>query len=151
MTPHAVSPSLSRSRVNAGLVVAGVALGFALSRIGFTDYDALVGMFTFVDVRMFLVFALGVVLTAVGLVVTGRWRAPKRALTKSAVVGGVIFGVGWAVAGACPGVAFAQVGEGKLWALVSIAGMAVGTLAFHRVRDRFAFAPSSCTDGDGAA
>lgn len=146
MTPQALAPSSSRARVHAALVVAGVALGFALSRIGFTDYDALVGMFTFVDLRMFLVFALGVVLTGVGLVVTGRWRAPRRTLNKSAVVGGVLFGLGWAIAGACPGVAFAQVGEGKLWALVTIAGMVGGTVVFHRVRDRLGLVASSCAD-----
>jgi uncharacterized membrane protein YedE/YeeE len=69
-------------------------------------------------------------------------------LTKSAVVGGVLFGVGWALAGACPGVAFAQVGEGKLWALVTIAGMVVGTLVFHRVRDRFGLVAASCSDAE---
>ena len=146
MTPQALPPS--KARTNAGIVLTGTALGFALSRIGFTDYDALVGMFTFVDLRMFLVFAGGVMFTALGLVVTGRWRAPPRALTKSAVVGGVLFGVGWAIAGACPGVAFAQVGEGKLWALVTIAGMVVGTVVFHRVRDRLGLMPSFCADGE---
>lgn len=144
MTPQALAPS--KARTHAGIVVTGVALGFALSRIGFTDYDALVGMFTFVDLRMFLVFAGGVMLTALGLVVTGRWRAPRRTLTKGAVVGGVLFGVGWAIAGACPGVAFAQVGEGKLWALVTIAGMVVGTVLFHRVRDRVGLVTTSCAD-----
>ena len=144
MTPQALAPSQARTR--ASLVVTGVALGFALSRIGFTDYDALVGMFTFVDLRMFLVFAGGVVLTALGLVVTGRWRAPPRVLGKGVVVGGVLFGLGWALAGACPGVAFAQVGEGKLWALATIAGMAVGTVVFHRVRDRFGLVATSCAE-----
>lgn len=144
MTPQAQALTPSRVRANAGIVIAGIALGFALSRIGFTDYDALVGMFTFADLRMFLVFAGGVMLTALGLVVTKRWRAPRRKLTASAIVGGVLFGVGWVIAGACPGVAFAQIGEGKLWALVTLAGMVLGTVVFHAVRDRFALATSMC-------
>ncbi len=139
MTPTAAALG-GRARSRVGIVVTGLALGAALSRIGFTDYQAVIGMFTFADLRMFLVFAGGVALTGLGLELVRTMRgAPRTAgppLRKSAIVGGVIFGAGWAIAGACPGVAFAQVGEGKLWALITIAGMALGTLAYHGVRTR---------------
>ena len=138
MTPQALPPPRAGSTTL--VVVTGVALGYALSRIGFTDLDAVTSMFTFSDPRLILVFGLGVALTALGLVVTGRWRAPKRPLTKGAVLGGVLFGAGWAIAGACPGVAFAQLGEGKLWALVTIAGMALGVLACRALRGRLGVA-----------
>ena len=148
MTPTAAALDPSRSFARVGIVVTGLALGAALSRIGFTDYDAVVGMFTFADLRMFFVFASGVALTAIGLEGLRRLRGePRRGaprLRKSAVVGGVLFGLGWAVAGACPGVAFAQLGEGKLTALVTIAGMAIGTLVFQAVRGRLGLA-----DADG--
>ena len=140
MTPNAAVFGPSRALPRVGIVASGVALGFALSRIGFTDYGAVLGMFTFADLRLFFVFAGGVLLTAVGLELVRRMRRDPRTraprVRTSAVVGGVVFGVGWAVAGACPGVAFVQLGEGKPWALVTIAGIALGTLAFQAVRAR---------------
>lgn len=141
MTPVAAAIDTPRKRGPGSLavLVLGVALGFSLSRIGFTDGRELHRMFVFADLRMFLVFMGGVALTALGLLAAGQWRTlPRRAIHRGTVVGGLLFGAGWTLAGACPGVAFAQLGEGKLWALVSIAGMTVGTLLFsaleHRLR-----------------
>jgi uncharacterized membrane protein YedE/YeeE len=48
-------------------------------------------------------------------------------------LGGIVFGVGWALSGACPGTALAQLGEGKLYALATIAGITLGTWIFLRV------------------
>lgn len=128
----APSPLLAKPAV---ILVFGVALGFSLSRIGFTSYAELHKMFVFADLRMFLVFMGGVVVVAAGLLATRRFRAlPRRAIHRGTVIGGVLFGLGWAVAGACPGVAFVQLGEGKLWALASIAGIAVGTFACRGLR-----------------
>ena len=53
----------------------GLALGFSLSFIGFADWTAVHGMFTFADLRMFLAFAGAVALTAGGFAVFGRGRA----------------------------------------------------------------------------
>lgn len=128
MTPVASSaPLRGRSVV---VLAFGVALGYALSRIGFTSYTELHAMFVFADLRLFFVFTGGVAAVAVGLFATRRFRSlPRRAIHRGTIVGGVLFGLGWAIAGACPGVAFVQLGEGKLWALASLAGIVAGTLA----------------------
>ena len=49
------------------------------------------------------------------------------------VVGSVIFGVGWAVADACPGPIATQVGQGVLWSLFTITGVVVGIVLAQRV------------------
>lgn len=129
MTPVAVPPSSSSRRWWA--LPLGVALGFSLSRIGFTDYGELHRMFVFADLRLFLTFLGAVLVTGLGTLALGRWRTlPSKRLHRGAVAGGVLFGLGWAIAGACPGAAFAQLGEGKLTALLSIAGIALGSAAF---------------------
>lgn len=130
MTPTAAAPASAPKALRPVLVLAlGACLGFALSRIGFTSYAELHRMFVFADLRMFLVFMGGVALTGAGLVVTRRWSALGRTpVQRGTVAGGVLFGVGWAVAGACPGVVFAQLGEGKLWSGLTLAGVVVGTL-----------------------
>ena len=42
------------------------------------------------------------------------------------VVGGLIFGVGWAIAGTCPGPAAAQIGQGHLAGVFTSAGIFAG-------------------------
>jgi uncharacterized membrane protein YedE/YeeE len=115
----------------------GLLLGFSLSRIGFTDYAELQKMFTFREPRMLLVFAGAVLLTGVAyrLLPAGRALAP-RPISRRVIAGGLVFGLGWVVCGACPGAAFAQLGEGKLFALVTLAGIALGTRAYGLVEQR---------------
>jgi uncharacterized protein len=115
----------------------GAALGFSLSRIGFTSYDELHKMFVFADLRLLLVFMGAVAICGVGFRLLPVGRAlPPRPVQKSVIVGGLVFGFGWVLSGACPGSALAQLGEGKLFSLFTLAGIAVGTLAFGPLNQR---------------
>ncbi|MBL8238331.1 MAG: YeeE/YedE family protein [Bryobacterales bacterium] len=51
-------------------------------------------------------------------------------------LGGAIFGVGWALTGACPGPLFVLVGGGVTVMLVAVAGALAGTLAYGYWRGR---------------
>ena len=48
--------------------------------------------------------------------------------------GGLVLGAGWALTGSCPGTSLVQVGEGKLVAVFTVAGILVGTYVFGRLR-----------------
>jgi hypothetical protein len=50
----------------------------------------------------------------------------RRDITKSLIVGSLIFGAGWGIAGFCPGPALVAMGAGHLKALVFVAAMLVG-------------------------
>lgn len=50
--------------------------------------------------------------------------------------GGIIFGLGWALAGACPGPIFTLAGAGYLPILVVFAGAMLGTFLYGLVRKR---------------
>jgi len=49
------------------------------------------------------------------------------------VIGGLVFGVGMGLLGWCPGTAVGAVGEGRLDALVGLAGMIVGGMLFAQL------------------
>jgi len=49
------------------------------------------------------------------------------------VLGGIVFGVGWGLAGVCPGAAFACLGTGNPVILWSLAGMLLGAYAQGRL------------------
>jgi uncharacterized protein len=50
--------------------------------------------------------------------------------------GGLVFGVGWAVTGACPGPMFALIGYGAAPFLVVLLFAVAGTWTYGQVRDR---------------
>jgi uncharacterized membrane protein YedE/YeeE len=131
----------------------GAGFGFLLHQARVTDYDAILGMFLFRDFHLMGVMASAIATAALGLwIVRRRARSlpngePAETRTKTleggTVAGSLIFGVGWALSGACPGTALAQLGEGKLYALSTIAGMLLGTLAYGIWRSRGAATASA--------
>ena len=51
------------------------------------------------------------------------------------LVGGVIFGLGWALAGACPGPMFVLVGAGVWPMLIVILGAIIGTFIYGKIKN----------------
>ncbi len=126
----------------------GVALGFVLDRLGFADWGEVRRMFTLADLRLLFTFAGAVALTGAALAIAGRGRIlPARPIHRGTIAGALLFGIGWAIAGACPGAAFVQLGEGRLLALVTVGGVLFGTFAYERVHARWLrFERSGCGD-----
>ncbi|SHG48101.1 hypothetical protein SAMN05421866_0580 [Chryseobacterium oranimense] len=61
--------------------------------------------------------------------------APKK-FNKGQIYGGLIFGFGWAITGACPGPLFAQIGTGALAVIVTLASAILGTWVYGYFRDK---------------
>lgn len=55
---------------------------------------------------------------------------------KGQIYGGLLFGLGWAITGACPGPLFAQIGSGATVVLVTLLSAIAGTWMYGKVRDR---------------
>ncbi len=51
-------------------------------------------------------------------------------MTRELPLGALILGLGWGLSAACPGTVLAMVGEGKLSALFTVAGIVLGTYAY---------------------
>ncbi len=56
--------------------------------------------------------------------------------SKGQIYGGLIFGFGWAMTGACPGPLFAQVGMGATVVIVTILSAIAGTWVYGKFRER---------------
>ncbi|MBE98632.1 DUF6691 family protein [Flavobacterium coralii] len=52
------------------------------------------------------------------------------------MLGGILFGLGWALAGACPGPMFTLLGAGFLPIIVVIAGAVAGTWAYGMLKNK---------------
>lgn len=120
-------------------LVSGTVFGFALSRSGAADYDFIQGMFLFEEFQLYGIIGTAVVLTAPSI-----WLLKRRGRTltgdplvitnkpqhRGNVAGGLLFGVGWSIAGMCPGPILVNIGEGKVYALAALAGALVGAASF---------------------
>lgn len=61
--------------------------------------------------------------------------APKK-FNKGQIYGGLIFGFGWAITGACPGPLFAQIGTGATVVTVTLLSAIAGTWFYGYLRER---------------
>lgn len=61
---------------------------------------------------------------------------PKKNFHWGNVYGGLIFGLGWAITGACPGPLFAQIGGGFAVVIVTLLSAIAGTWVYGLMRDR---------------
>jgi uncharacterized protein len=144
------------TRTHAKLGALGLAMGFVLSMAGFGEWAELHRMFTFgafeggpdaASLRLLLAFAGAVALAAAGFFLLARRdEIPEKPVRAGTVPGAVLFGAGWAIAGACPAVALVQLGEGKAFAVVTLAGMLAGAWLHDRLRRRLGWARHSCVD-----
>lgn len=109
-------------------LIFGAAFGFILHRVGATQPDNIVNMLRLRDLRIlrFMLLAIVVgVIAAAGLKFFGLGNFDvKTAYILGVAVGGAIFGIGFAVAGFCPGTSLVAIGEGRkdAW-LFSIGGL----------------------------
>jgi uncharacterized membrane protein YedE/YeeE len=60
---------------------------------------------------------------------------PKK-FNKGQVYGGLLFGLGWALTGACPGPLFAQIGTGAFAVIVVILSAIAGTWTYGYLREK---------------
>ena len=59
-----------------------------------------------------------------------------KSLNKGQVYGGLLFGLGWAITGACPGPLYAQIGTGATVIVVSLLSAVAGTWVYGKFRDK---------------
>lgn len=60
---------------------------------------------------------------------------PKK-FNKGQIYGGLLFGLGWAITGACPGPLFAQIGTGATVIIVTLLSAVAGTWFYGLLRER---------------
>ena len=112
-------------------VVFGILFGFVLSRSGAADYNFIQSMFLFTSFQLYGIIGTAIAVTIPGLLLLkkfgrtiggARIAIDMKPLNRGNALGGVLFGVGWSMAGMCPGPIFVNIGEGKLYAIAALAG-----------------------------
>lgn len=114
-------------------VVVGFIFGYILTRTGVTKYPRVVGMLLLKDFKI-LKFMLTAVISSMILFYLfgdiGWLKVVPKTLDWGKLIGGLIFGVGMAILGYCPGTMAARIGEGKKDSILAFFGMAIGILIY---------------------
>jgi uncharacterized membrane protein YedE/YeeE len=112
----------------------GILFGWLLHRGGVTNPQVIVGQFLFRDFTVLKVMFTAIVVGGVGVAVLHANGLAnfhiKPAAILAVVTGGLIFGVGMALLGYCPGTGVAAMATGRLDAIAGFAGMLGGAAAY---------------------
>jgi uncharacterized protein len=125
----------------------GAIFGIALAKAEIISWYRIYEMFLFKSFHMYGVIGSAVTLGVITVFLAKKfkWRTldgeqmtflPKQMSIPRYLIGGTIFGLGWALAGACPGPMYILLGSGFPVILVVIASALLGTLAYGALRDK---------------
>jgi hypothetical protein len=125
----------------------GIGFGFVLGWARLTEYDVIRDMLLLREFDLYLMMGSAVVTAFVGsrvLRASGArswvdhapigWATSRP--TRQHVSGSIIFGLGWGIAGTCPGPVAAQLGRGQAAALPTVAGILAGVALMDYLRRR---------------
>lgn len=117
-------------------LVSGIIFGFLLQKGGVTDYAVIIGQLLLTDFTVVKVMLSAVLVGMIGIyALKGAGKVSLHCKTGSigaTVIGGLIFGAGFALLGYCPGTAAGAVGTGAVDALFGVAGIVIGAAIFAR-------------------
>ena len=127
-----------------GLLCFGILFGFTLSRVGASEFDLIFNMFTGANLKLVGVILMAIIVGLVGMQLLKNRKMTTRnghpikishkKLGRWSLLGAALFGIGWGMAGACPGTVLAQLGEGKIFGFFTFGGMIYGTYIYARLR-----------------
>ena len=127
-------------------VLAGIIFGVIMVKSEVISWFRIQEMFRLMSFHMFGVIGSAVITGIISIQLIKRFGIrtiygeeifiPEKKFNRGQVFGGLLFGFGWAVTGACPGPLFAQAGTGITVVLVTILSAIAGTWVYGLVRER---------------
>ena len=118
------------------VLLIGTFFGVVLVKSEVASWFRIQKMFRFEEAHMYLVIASAVLIGGILLMIVKRLHlktVDQRAIKISAkpfhrgtIIGGLVFGLGWAITGACPGPIYAQIGSGEYAAIVTFLAALAG-------------------------
>ncbi len=126
--------SQNKAQLVLGLL-AGIVFGFLLQKGGAAKYDVIMGQLLLKDFTVIKIMLSAIVVGMIGIyMMKGMGMVelhPKPGSIGMTIIGGLIFGIGFALLGYCPGTISAAVGQGNLDALLGgLIGILIGSGIF---------------------
>lgn len=127
----------------------GIMFGIVLVKSEVISWFRIQAMFRFEEAHMYLIIGSAVVVGAISVFIIKKFEMKtvqgeeivirEKPFDKGIVIGGTIFGMGWAITGACPGPIYAQIGSGTFLALVTFVSALAGTYLYALLKPRLPY------------
>lgn len=128
-------------------LLVGIFFGIVLSKTEVISWYRIYEMFKFESFHMYGVIGSAVILGIVAMYLMKKGIVknylgkqieiePKKKGFSRNIIGGIIFGLGWGLVGACPGPMFILLGHGVLAIVVVIIGGLLGALIYHALKSK---------------
>jgi uncharacterized membrane protein YedE/YeeE len=118
----------------------GIAFGFVIQRVGATNPDKMARAHLMIEPQIPQFMLAAVIFSAMGLLGLQAFDVGKTVILPTSIVAtglaGILFGIGWGVAGYCPGTTWAAAGEGRMDAVFALLGGLCGTAVFAHLHER---------------
>lgn len=127
-------------------MIVGIVFGIVFVKAEIISWFRIQEMFRFQSFHMFGVIGTAVVVGAISVFLIKKYKVktihgeaiefhPKK-FNKGQIYGGLLFGLGWALTGACPGPLFAQLATGAFAVIVVLLSAIAGTWTYGYFRDK---------------
>ncbi|SEJ71258.1 hypothetical protein SAMN04487995_6048 [Dyadobacter koreensis] len=131
---------------NLKYLIVGLFFGIVFVKAEIVSWFRIQEMFRLDSFHMYGVIGSAVLTGLVSLQIIKRFKiktvsgekinVPPKIFNKGQIFGGFLFGLGWAITGACPGPLFAQIGSGFLVVIITLLSAIVGTWTYGLLRSR---------------
>jgi uncharacterized membrane protein YedE/YeeE len=121
-------------------LLVGTFFGIVLVKSEVVSWFRIQKMFRFEEAHMYLIIASAIVVGAISVYLIKKFqlktverqeiRLGDHTFHKGLILGGIMFGLGWALTGACPGPIYAQIGSGEYAAIITLIGALAGTYLY---------------------
>lgn len=124
----------------------GILFGITFVKAEIVSWFRIQEMFRFDSFHMYGVIGTAVVVGVISVFIIKKYKlktkdgeeiilTPKT-FNKGQIIGGLMFGLGWAITGACPGPLFAQIGSGFTVVIVTFLSAVAGTWVYGYFKEK---------------
>jgi uncharacterized membrane protein YedE/YeeE len=128
-------------------LILGILFGIVMAKSEAFSWYRIQEMFRFHSFHMYGIIGTAVILGAIGVFIIKKLQIrdfsgnviqfyPKEKSLIRYILGGTIFGMGWALSGACPGPMVVNIGYGYLSFIIVLAFAVIGTYLYGVVKDK---------------
>ncbi len=131
---------------NLKFTIAGILFGIILVKSEVISWFRIQEMFRLQSFHMYGIIGSAVAVGIISVLIIKKFRIKtidgepilfeKKRFNKGQVYGGLLFGFGWAMTGACPGPLFALIGNGATVIIVTLFSAILGTWVYGLIRER---------------
>jgi len=131
---------------NIKFLIFGIVFGIILTKAEIISWFRIQEMFRFQAFHMYGIIGSAVIVGAISILILKKLKLkssngepiifPSKPYNKGVIIGGTLFGLGWAMTGACPGPIFALIGSGYGVFIITLIFASLGAWTYGLLQEK---------------